>query len=1079
MIRALLIAACAMLSIGQARADDVLHFGAQPGWAADIAEPAPGTFDGAVTARLVSLQIRYDGSGTHQVVRQIMRVNTPEGLQLAGTVYVLWQPALGTMTVNRVLIHRGTETIDVMKDGKGFQILRRESQLESAMINGVLTAVLQIPDLRVGDEIELAYTTDLNNPVLAGHVEGIIPLDALPSSDRLTVRASWPSGRAMRWAAGPAAPPPVLSKANGFQIATMTRDNWKKPDVPSDAPDRYSRTAMVQFTDFASWDAVATLMRPLYEAAASVAPNSPIMVEVKRIAAMSADPKVRATEALRTVQSQVRYLARVDGLGGYKPESADTVWNGRSGDCKGKTVLLLSMLHALGITADAALVSATDGDGVDTALPMPGRFNHVIVRAVIDGKIYWLDGTRFGDGNIDRIAIPGFKWALPVEAQMSKLVALTPADPTAPESEMALDLDARAGLDKPAKASGTLIYRGEGASRTRMMLSMLGATDLENVLRKMWTGHFDFLTVSSVASKTDDQTGDVTLSFTGTADMDWSGEDYGSKSYEADKARVGRYLKSKRDKDPNAAPVAVGDDYSAFRETIILPDGGKGFALDGEAVDRTIGGVHYVRTVALKGDRFELTTMARNKAAEISYADAKAADDQVDIMWKKRVFVRAPAGAVIAAKPGAKADAAGTDQGDAELKQISQFWTAGKNDEALKLLDARIARGDKSAQVLAGRGQSLLRLGRTDDASAAFDQALAVDSRFPMAIIGKAEVLQLQGRFDDALILYDRMVLLFPDKPESYVERAGARDAAGQEDAALADLGVAIGKEPGNVYARTMRVRIYSSLLKRDEALADARELVKLKPEDATAHVLLANILAVMGQRDEALAESAKSIAIEPSGDAYNVRLRWNLRPAAKDQLDDVLGQIKTEPDRDVPLAVLRKMVADPAAKTAIFAAYDKEIAGDPAAEGIVSQRAMVEAVAGDGKALFPLIDKQLVKKPGDWLALNNACWTRATLKLDLDTALVQCDKSVNAKRSPANLDSRGLVHFQRGEWAAAVKDMDEALSLAPKQAGSLYVRGAARKRLGDVAGAKADLAAATTISKLIGETYASYGVAP
>ena len=66
-----------------------------------------------------------------------MRVNTPEGLQIAGTIYVIWQPTIGKMTVNRVLIRRGAETIDVMKDGKGFQILRRESQLESAMINGM------------------------------------------------------------------------------------------------------------------------------------------------------------------------------------------------------------------------------------------------------------------------------------------------------------------------------------------------------------------------------------------------------------------------------------------------------------------------------------------------------------------------------------------------------------------------------------------------------------------------------------------------------------------------------------------------------------------------------------------------------------------------------------------------------------------------------------------------------------------------------------------------------------------------------------------------------------------------------
>jgi tetratricopeptide (TPR) repeat protein len=471
--------------------------------------------------------------------------------------------------------------------------------------------------------------------------------------------------------------------------------------------------------------------------------------------------------------------------------------------------------------------------------------------------------------------------------------------------------------------------------------------------------------------------------------------------------------------------------------------------------------------------------MTRNKAAEISYADAKAADDQVDELWKKRVFVRAPAGAVIAAKPGAKTDEPGTGQLDADLKQVFQLWMAGKNDEALKLVDGRIARGDKSVQMLAARGQSLMLLNRVDEASSAFDQVLASDSRFPMAIIGKAQVLERQGRFDDALILYDRMVLLFPDKVDSYITRAGARVAAGQYDEALSDLGVAIAKQPDNVAARTMRVRIYSSQSKRDAALADAREVVKLKPDDATAHALLANILAVTGQLDEALAETTKSIAIEPSGDAYFLRLQWNLRPAPKDQLDDVLGQIKTEPDRDVPLVVLRKLVADPAAKAAILAAYDTQVAAHPNADAIAQQRAMVAAVTGDGKALLPLVDKQLAKAPTDWIVLNTVCWTRATLKLDLDTALAQCDKSVSAKRVSANLDSRGLVHFQRGEWAAAIKDMDDALALQPKQSGSLYVRGVARKRLGDAAGAKADIDAAMAMSKRIDQTYAGYGVVP
>ncbi|HEX7694305.1 MAG TPA: DUF3857 domain-containing transglutaminase family protein, partial [Sphingomonas sp.] len=404
MIRGLLIAICAILSIGRAHADDVLHFGAQPAWVTPIDAPAAKPADGAVTRRVFDLQVRFDDRGTHQFVRQILRVNTPEGLLAAGNVGVAWQPGLSSAMVNRVVIHRGGETIDVLKDGKGFQILRREKSLESFMIDGVLTAVMAIPDLRVGDEVEMAYTIDALNPVLEGHAEAMFPLATPLPIDRLSLRYSWPVGRAMEWKAGPSAPVGVTTKANGFQTVTFARDGWTSPKAIPGAPARYSNGLVIQLADFADWGAVAAVMRPLYAKAATIAQDSPVMTEVKRIAALSTDPVVRASEALRVVQSQVRYMARLDGLGGYTPESADTVWTGKSGDCKGKTVLLLAMLRALGINAEPALVSATEGDGLDLSLPLPGRFNHVIVRATIGGKVYWLDGTRLGDRGIDTIA---------------------------------------------------------------------------------------------------------------------------------------------------------------------------------------------------------------------------------------------------------------------------------------------------------------------------------------------------------------------------------------------------------------------------------------------------------------------------------------------------------------------------------------------------------------------------------------------------------------------------------------------------------------------------------------------------
>lgn len=1084
MIRRLLAVACTVSGIGQARADDILHFGAQPGWVVPVAEPAAKPADGAVTLRLLDFQVRFDDRGMHQCVRQVMRVNTPEGLQFAGTIAVGWQPTLNVATVSRVAIHRGGETIDVMKDGKGFQILRRESQLESAgMISGVLTAVMPIPDLRVGDEMEFAYCIDFANPVLAGHVESMIPLTTLFANDRVSVRYSWPVGRAIRWKTGPLLPAVTLTKADGFQVMAMARDGWTKPDIPAGAPGRFANGGLIQATDFADWGAVASLMRPLYAKATAVAPDSPIMAEVKRIAALSPDPKVRASEALRVVQSQVRYLARVDGLGGYVPETADAVWAAKSGDCKGKTVLLLAMLRALGVTAEPALVSATDGDGLDQSLPMPGRFNHVIVKATIGGQAYWLDGTRLGDRGVDTIAVPAFKWALPLDTAATGLTALAATEPSLPQTEDRLELDARDGITKPARASGSVIYRGDTGSQMRIGFSAMPAAQRDEMIRKIWTDRYSWITLKTADYKVDEKTGDVILSFTGTATMDWDnpGADQNQR-YVADNAALGRDLAPKRDKAPDAAPVAIDADYTVSRETILLPDGGKGFAVEGDAFDRTFGGVRYVREYSLKDGRFEMSATTRSKPDEISYADAKAADKQTDVLIKKTLYITAPptfgapAAAAVTPPPAKPGDAAP----DTGLGEITRLAVAGKNDEALKLLDMRIAGGDKTARAMAMRGQLLRGLARTDAARDAYDKALAIDGREPLAITGKAEMLIAAGRDEDALILYDRLVLLWPDAADGYRRRAGVRAGLGQVDGALSDLDILIAKEPGDLDAHGLRASLYLQRGRNDEAIADVRGLAKSKPDDAAAHALLANVLAMADKRAEAIAETEKSLALKPGGDPYRIRLRFGLEADDKARLADMVALIKYDPWSDLPLAPLKRLVANPAARTAILQAYDAALAESPdLTDPITAARDRAIAVGGDPKAYIAAVDVKLAKKPGDAEVLNEACWARAWLKVDLDAALTQCDKSIAADRQAATLDSRGLVRLQRGEWDKAAADYGDAVALRPTLASSLYGRGIARKRLGDAVGSKADIAAATMLDTKVAENYAVYGITP
>ena len=68
---------------------------------------------------------------------------------------------------------RDGQVTDVLKNAS-FEVLRREDQLEAARLDGILTAVLRVPDLRVGDELEVDLTTFSSDPGLGHNEAGLL-----------------------------------------------------------------------------------------------------------------------------------------------------------------------------------------------------------------------------------------------------------------------------------------------------------------------------------------------------------------------------------------------------------------------------------------------------------------------------------------------------------------------------------------------------------------------------------------------------------------------------------------------------------------------------------------------------------------------------------------------------------------------------------------------------------------------------------------------------------------------------------------------------------------------------------------
>ena len=112
--------------------------------------------------------------------------------------------------------------------------------------------------------------------------------------------------------------------------------------------------------------------------------------------------------------------------------------------------------------------------------------------------------------------------------------------------------------------------------------------------------------------------------------------------------------------------------------------------------------------------------------------------------------------------------------------------------------------------------------------------------------------------------------------------------------------------------------------------------------------------------------------------------------------------------------------------------------------------------------------------------ALNGRCWSRALAGQQLDLALRDCDAALRARpKTPAFLDSRGLVELRRGDFAKAIADYDAALAARPDIAWSLYGRGIAKLRSGNPADGKIDLDAAARVRPRIAEEAKKFGITP
>lgn len=400
-----------------------------PAWVVSAAIEV-GTRQGAATGGdveylLVDDQVRAAHPVEHH--RHVaMRVTAPSGIAHASELRIDFDPSYQQLVIHGAWVIRGGRRVPVLRP-RDVRIIQREAELDRRLFDGTLTAVAFLPDVRDGDVVEYAYTLRGENPVLAGRYAGSFSLGYAEPVGRLRVRLVWPAGRSLHHRVrGIDLAPAVTTRGGETELL------WERVAVPGTAgedrtPAGVSAWPELEVSEYAGWSDVVRWALPLY----ADAPLSPAMrakaAEWQRLPG----DEVRARAALRFTQDEVRYLGIEMGERSHRPHPPGEVFARRFGDCKDKAFLLVTLLRAMGIQAEPALVSTEDRESAASRLPSPFAFDHVIVRATVDGRTRWLEPTRALEHSpVDGLISPAYGRALPVRAGQEDLEALPTPTPS-------------------------------------------------------------------------------------------------------------------------------------------------------------------------------------------------------------------------------------------------------------------------------------------------------------------------------------------------------------------------------------------------------------------------------------------------------------------------------------------------------------------------------------------------------------------------------------------------------------------------------------------------------------------------
>ena len=283
--------------------------------------------------------------------RDIRKLITREAVQRCSQVEIQWDPEVSVLRFHSVLLWRDGQSRSFC-DRNRMLLRQRESGLESQILNGRMSAIILLDDVRVGDVVEVSYTVET-----VKFLEGE-KFDFFFWSERWAVTGRWavsvrlPSGTDFRWK-GKDEDKPYTTMKDGELVRYWEGSQKTSKEGEEGVPSWHSMARYVQVSGYGSWQEVAKVVSMNW--AKLNLEDEAVLSQVRELVEGKETLSQKALALVRWVQDEVRYLGLEDGLGGLIPSEPAKVLARRFGDCKDKSVLLCALLRGIGVKSHPVL----------------------------------------------------------------------------------------------------------------------------------------------------------------------------------------------------------------------------------------------------------------------------------------------------------------------------------------------------------------------------------------------------------------------------------------------------------------------------------------------------------------------------------------------------------------------------------------------------------------------------------------------------------------------------------------------------------------------------------------------------